>query len=466
MSVFKFYKLLVLVIGLVAVFSAQAFQASNAELLKAAISLRQAGQHFQAVEILEQLKSQYQNHKRVNIELAINYINLKKLADAQSAIDHLNQMPLSEMEKEKLVSLQQLVDKSFRPVVKTHFYSVELLAYYGIDSLSPFSLYEYMDFCELEEYEYLEFCEIEAYEYLDFFESEEYEYLDFDDDGGYVEFEEEPENTDSELSDDSFDNIAKNDHSYTSERLRATYRYRPGTRFDFFGQQASFIWYNNLSLNKKQVNDDNESRYSQLKFDSTLYLLQSNRWMFDVRLRGRYHSINGNKLQNDQSIQFAVSMPVHEKARIKAGLEIKNKSFAKFNHHYDANVSTPWLEYSINLNGTFRWAIGGRYRQSDARDPLYTYDNRTFYTSLHYKYSHALSGFVTLNQSQLHYKIDDLEQVNWTEEQIRSAAVGIKYQFNHRLSFGLNSHFIANKQQYVTGKDEWKRFEMFVGYIF
>lgn len=462
MSVFKFYKLLLLVICLVPVFSVQAFQISNSELLKSAISLRQTGQYGQAAEILEQLKNQYQDHKRLNIELAINYINLKQFHRAQSAINHLVSLELSEQEKKKLASLQQFIDKSSRQVVQKHFYSVELLGYYGIDSLSPFSLYEYMDFCDLEEYEYLEFCEMEAYEYLGFFEFEEDEYLEFDEEGELVD----PENNDTELSDNSFESISKDDHSYTSERLRATYRYRPGTRFDFFGQQASFIWYNNLSLNKKQVNDDNDSRYFQLKFDSTLYLLQSNRWMFDVRLRGRYHSINGNKLQNDQSIQLAVSMPVYENGRIKVGLEIKNKSFATFNKHYDANVSTPWLEYAINLNRTFRWAVGGRFSQSDARDPFYTYDNRTFYTSLHYKHSQALSGFVTINQSQLHYKIDDPEQVNWAEEEIRSAALGIKYQVNQHLSFGLNSHFIANKQQYVTGNDEWKRVEVFIGYIF
>jgi len=304
----------------------------------------------------------------------------------------------------------------------------------------------------LEEYEYLEYCEMEAYEYLGFFESEEYENKSLDDEDSYVENESE--------------SISKNDHSYTSERLRATYRYRPGTRFDFFGQQASFIWYNNFSLNKKQVNDDNKSRYTQLKFDSTLYLLQSNRWMLDIRLRGRYHSINGNKLQNDQSIQFAASMPVYKKGRVKVGFEIQNKSFSNLNSPYDANISTPWLEYAINLNGTFRWAVGGRYRQSDARDPFYTYDNRTFYTSLHYKYSQALSGFVTLSQSKLHFKIDDPEQVGWAEEDIRSAALGIKYQVNQHLSFGLNSHFINNKQQYIPGKDEWKRFEMFAAYIF
>ena len=453
-------------ICLVPVFSLQAYQVSNAALLKSAISLRQAGQHLQAIEILEQLKKQYQDHKRINIELAINYINFKRLPQAQAAIDHLYSLDLSEQEKKKLASLQQLIDKSLRPQVETHFYSVELLAYYGIDSLSQFSLYEYMDFCELEEYEYLEYCDMEAYEYLDFFEFEEYEYQDFDDEGEYIDPELESGNIDTDFSDDTFEDISKKDHSYTSERLRATYRYRPGTRFSFLGQQASFIWYNNLSLNKKQVNDDNSNQYSQLKFDSTLYLLQSNRWMFDVRLRARYHSVNGNKLQNDQSIQFAVSMPVYEKGRIKVGIEMKNKSFSHFNSHYDANVSTPWLEYSINLNGNFRWAFGGRFRQSDARDPFYTYDSRTFHTSLHYKYSQALSGFITFSQNQLHYKIDDPEQVNWAEEDIRSAAFGIKYQMNKQLSFGLNSHFTDNKQQYVTSKDEWKRFEIFVGYIF
>jgi len=453
MSVFKCNKLLLLVVFWAYVFNVQAFEVSSSELLKSAISLRQAGQFTQAVEILEQLKDKYQDHKRVNIELAINYINLTQLPQAQGAIDHLYKLPLSEQEKKKLVSLQQLIDKSPQPQIKKHFYSVELLAYYGIDSLSPFSLYEYMDFCELEEYEYLEFCEMEAYEYLGYFELEEYEYLEFDEEEEYVE----PE--------DDVDNIVKNDNSYTSERLRVTYRYRPGTRFSFLGQQASFIWYNNLSVNKKQINDDNESRYSQLKFDSTLYLLQSNRWMFDVRLRGRYHSINGNKVQNDQSIQFAVSMPVY-KGRIKAGLEMKNKSFAKSNSHYDANISTPWLEYAINLNENFRLSVGGRYRQSHARDPFYTYDNRTLYTSLHYKHSQTLSGFVTLNQSKLHYKMDEPEQVNWAVENLRSAALGIKYQVNQHLSFGLNSHFITNKQQNIDGKDEWDRFEVFVGYLF
>lgn len=459
MSVFKFNKRLLMVICLVQIFSVKANQTSSTELLKNAISLRQAAHYFQAVEILEQLKSEYKNHKRVNIELAINFINLKQFSQAQSAIDHLNTLPLSEQEKAKLVSLQQLINKSSQQTVKKHFYSVELLAFYGIDSLSPSSLYEYMDFCELEEYEYLEFCEMEAYEYLGFFELEEYEYQDFNEEGDYIE----PENEDI---DEVPEILAKKDNSYTSQRLRATYRYRPGTRFDLLGQQASFIWYNNFSVNKKQINDESESRYSQLKLESTLYLLQSNRWMYDVKFRARYHSINGKKVQNDQSIQFAVSMPLYDKGRLKAGFELKNKSFASVNSHYDANISTPWLEYAINLNDNFRWSLGGRYRQSHARDSFYTYDNSTFYTSLHYKHSQKLSGFITLNQSKLTYEIDDPEQVNWSVENIRSAALGIKYNVNQNLSFGLNAHFINNKQQHITGKDEWERFEIFVGYLF
>jgi len=465
MSVFKFNKQLLIIICLMQVSSLQAFQVSNSELLKNAISLRQSGQYEQSVEILEQLKSQYQDHKRVNIELVINYINLQKIPKAQNTIDHLSVLILTENEKEKLASLQQLVDKTPRELVKKHFYSVELLAYYGIDSLSSLSLYEYMDFCELEEYEYLEFCEMEAYEYLGFVELEEYEYQDFDEEGEFIEPEDEVEDTDTEFTETIFDNIANKDNSYTSQRLRATYRYRPGTRFNFFGQQASFIWYNNLSLNKKQINDDNESRYSQIKFDSTFYLLQSNRWMFDIRLRGRYHSINGNKVQNDQSIQFAVSMPLYH-GRMKVGLEMKNKSFAKFNRHNDADISTPWLEYAINLTDEFRWSVGTRYRQSDARDNFYTYDNHTLYTSLHYKYSKEFTAFITLNQSKLHFKMDDPEEVNWSEEHKRSVALGIKYQFNQNLSLGLNGHFIDNEQQGVTGKDKWERFEMFIGYLF
>lgn len=47
---------------------------NDTEKLKSAISLRKSNQNQQAIAILEQLLTRHENHKRINIELAINYI--------------------------------------------------------------------------------------------------------------------------------------------------------------------------------------------------------------------------------------------------------------------------------------------------------------------------------------------------------------------------------------------------------
>ena len=440
--------------------NAKGQQVSSSKLLNNAISLRQSGQHHQAVEILDQLKNEYQDHKRVNVELVINYINLKQFPQAQSSIDHLYSLPLSEQERKKLISLQKLVKKSTLQLANKHFFSMELLASYGVDSLtSQFPVYEYLDFSDMEDYEYQDFGDMEDYEYQDFGDMGEYEYQDLGEQEEYIEVD------DIDLVGDRDEAKDKHENSYTSERLRAIYRYRPGTQFDFFGQQASLLWYNNFTLNQKQVNDEYDSRYTQIKFDSTLYLLQSNRWIFDARLRSRYHAADGFKMLNDQSIQFSASMPL-DKARIKVGLELSNRSFADYNRDNDASVSTPWLEYTVNLSEDFRWSVGSRYRKNHARDPFYSYDNLNFYTSLYYNHTQNFSVSITLNRNRLHYLIDDPELVYWAIERKHSAAIGIKYQVNQNLSLGFNSHFVTNKQEHGFGEDEWNRLEFFVGYLF
>ena len=112
----------------------QAKETSSASLLKEAISKRQSGEHHKAIDILEKLRVQYTDHKRINIELAINHIKLKQYSNAEEILLHLQGMPLSEQESKKLTSLQKLIDRKSQFSDSRHTFSGEATAYLGVDN--------------------------------------------------------------------------------------------------------------------------------------------------------------------------------------------------------------------------------------------------------------------------------------------------------------------------------------------
>jgi len=414
-----------------------ATQAEDADLLKSAISLRQAGKIQQALDILEPLRTQYMDHKRVNIELVMNYINFNQYDDAQDIIIHLKSLSLSTTESTKLQSLQKRIYRLLHNKKSPHRYAVELFAYRGIDSItSKFPVYEYSDFDDWQE-------NSDADDWQEFTDIDEV------DDDSFITREEDSESQ---------------NNAYSAQQIKAIYRYQPHQQINVFGAKSTLRWINNLSLYQQQIDNDFQDSYGQIKIDSSLALLQKNKWLIDLRLRGRYHFNDDKHQLSDQGIQLSLTFPVTS-AQVKLGLEYRVKSFNGLSQINDADIATPWLEYAYAINEHFKLRLGSRYRQKHAKDPFNSYDNVNMYTSLQY-YINSFNAFVTLSYDRLHYKIDDPEQVNWSNEQRKSVITGLKYKLTNHLSFGFNSHFIYNNIEKDNGEDEWYRFEGFVSYRF
>jgi hypothetical protein len=169
--------------------------------------------------------------------------------------------------------------------------------------------------------------------------------------------------------------------------------------------------------------------------------------------------------------------------QIKLGFEYRQKSFSIWSdvkndesfinigtgdyiaNANDAQISTPWLEYAYKISKYFKVHLGTRYRQKQADDPFNSYDNLNFYMSFHY-YVSSFNAFITFSHDQLHYKIDDPELVNWSNEKKKSIITGVKYKLTDHFSLGFNSHFINNNVEQDNGEDEWYRIEGFISYRF
>jgi hypothetical protein len=437
-----------------------ATELSSTGLLKDAITKRQIGKHQQAIDILEKLRVQFTTHKRINIELVINHIKLHQYDHAENIIVQLQSMSLSEKEAQKLQTLQNLIDKQSKKTVNKHQYSVELKANIGTDTFtSDVPVYYYDD-----DYGLGGASEIICYDYYEgdtYIGTECYEGDNLIDNNGFESdgFDDEEYNPNRELE------KSKDKQTYSNQSIRINYRYRPQEKFKLFGQPTSLILSNNLVLLQKQIRHHNDRKYSQIKLDSTMYLLQKNRWMFDARLQGIYHYSDGKKILSDQGIQLSTTMPFN-KSRLKFAWEYKNKSYHSQLSDNNGHVSTPRVEYAIKFNHYLRFSVGSRYLQYRAKDEYNSYNNLNFYLGLHFYPSQNLTTFVTLNHNKLHYLVDDPELVNWAEEVKRSVALGIKYKFNQNISMGLNSHFVTNKIENDFGQDDWNRVEAFISYQF
>ena len=120
---------------------------TDTQQLKSAISLRQTNQHHQAVDILEDLLKNHGDHKRINIELAINYIKLADFSRSQEILDHLKTLDLTEKENKKLANLVKLVKSKQSKKISAHQFSTDLSLFYGLDRYTAeFPIYEYYEF--------------------------------------------------------------------------------------------------------------------------------------------------------------------------------------------------------------------------------------------------------------------------------------------------------------------------------
>ncbi|MBL4909709.1 MAG: tetratricopeptide repeat protein [Alteromonadaceae bacterium] len=421
-------KFSLVILALIFSVNVNAAQISDVSLLKQAISLRQTHQNNQAITILENLKINHQDHKRINIELVINYLKLNQYDKAETVIEHLYQLPLSANELTKLQALQKrLPKKSNKNKHRIHRFGLTATLYSGIDSISSqFPIYEYIGDINWQ-------------------------------DGYEVDVSEE------DILVNRGKQTERQSSYYNAEQLKGFYRYAPKKHFTVFGKKTALFWSNKLSLYRQQI--QNRDDYQQIKFDSNISLIITKQWLFDLRYRNRSHFYAGKKRLNDQGIQFLLSLPIYNN-RLKFGLEKREKTFNSIDIINNSTITTPWLEYAFKISTHFNASFGAQHRQKRALDVFNSYNNTNLYCRLNYTPTEKMSSYLLFNYNKLHYLEDDPVTVNWSREWRKSLALGVNYQFNKQLNIGLNSHVIRNKADNDNGKDEWLRLEAFIGYQF
>jgi len=466
MSIYKIiwpfiFVTMIIVTNLVFSSHSQATQASDSRLLKNAISLRQAGKTQQALDILEPLKTQYIDHKRVNIELVMNYINIREYNDAQDIILHLKSLSLSTNESTKLQSLQKKLNGLILNKKSSHSFATELFFYAGIDSMLSKYIYDELDdFYEWEEFSY------EGDDMEEYYDEGDYTESYFLDEANLIDSQDNNETNDTIfLGDNTKSEITESEeNSYTAQQIKFFHRYQPHQQFTVFGTKNTLRWSNNISIYQQQIDDEFSDNYGQIKMDSTLALLQQDSWLIDFRLRGRYHFNDNRHRLSDQGAQISLTLPF-ARSQAKIGFEYKKKSFTGMADINDADISIPWLEYSYKLSKQFKVRVGTRYRQKSATDPYNSYDNTNIYMSLIY-YDRSYNAFITLSHDQLHYKIDQPELVRWSNEERKSLVAGLKYKLSSHFNLGFNGHFIENNIGKDNQEDEWYRLEGYISYRF
>jgi len=432
----------IVLINIVLAFNANAIVSiTSSEMLKEAIVLRESGESREAIKILESLIVQFKSHKRIHLELLVNYIKLEQVNNAKASILKLESLTLSKQEKKNISILKTRVKKLERKSetklarqVRKHKFSTQTTVFAGIDEFtSSLSLYDFFDFEDIDELGVID-----------------------DYDNNYLE----------ERNDDVDE---KDKISYSAFQAKLSHNYISGKAFNFLSIQSTFNWKNNITLYQKSGNETQAERYNQYKVDSNYQIFRKDKWLFGFRLRARSHSIDGKNLLTEKGAQLSLSFPMNEGARIKLGIERREKSFTQSIDALNADVLTPWIEYSMKFYGHYKAYVGSRYRKNNAKDEFNSYNNLNYYASLRYYHSNQLSAYLTWNDNELNFDIDDPNIVNWGQEDKSSIALGVKYQFNKSFSAGIKLHSVTkNLLLYDVEKttEKWKRIETFISYRF
>ena len=412
-------------------------QPDDINRLKKAVELRKSQEYQQAIELLESLKQKHFDHKRINIELAINFIKLEKYDESIVILQHLQSLILSTSEKTKLNSLFELVqskldayskkaNKSNKSNKSPYKFLVDATFYYGVDQYST---------------------QFPIYEYLDPFD----EGLAFEDN---FEFDEE-------LIELRSDEVDKQENNYFAQQLQSYYLYKfqekKGYKFIFSGLAAIY---------QRQIKKSTNLHYRQYKLEPALSLIINDEWLINLKIRSRFHEQNSRYILSDNSMQLFASLPLLE-GRVKFGYNYRKKdNKTAGNNAFDATISSPWLEYVWRPASKIKFQIGSRYRIYNTADKFNQYRNVMFYSSLNYKLSNNTSVYFSYNNSNLAYVIDDLELVNWGDETKHSFSAGGKFKINQQFSWGINGHVIDNQLSQDAGEDQWKRLEVYFTYRF
>lgn len=415
-------------------------KSTDAQQLKSAISLRQNNHHQQAVELLEGLLKDHGDHKRINIELAINYIKLSDFERSNEILAHLKTLDLTENENKKLANLIKLVASKQKKRSARHQFITDVSVFYGVDRYSSqFPLYEYYAFDDtgqdfvFDDYSFDEYAE-------QFFE---------------VRSEEKVE-------------IEKKEH-YSAQQIKSLFRYYPNKKFTLFEQDTQVIFTGLVTWYQRQLqrSDDNDydPHYKQAKFDGSLSFLTEKKWLINAKYRGRSHFQNSERVLTDHNFALSGSFPL-KGGRITLGYEHKRKNYTDEYRFNNATINSPSIEYRYFFTTRVKLKVGSRYRIYQVDDEFNRYRNVNLYSSLHYTPSDNLTAFLSYNHSDLAYTIDDPMLVKWGSEMKSSWLIGLKHQLTKHFYWGVNLNYIENVFDRDAGENEWRRLEATINYQF
>ena len=425
---------------------AKAAEASKSRAwLNSAIDKRKAGEHWQAVELLFKLREQHLAHKRINLELVLNFIQLRQYDRAESILIYLESLTLNELEQQKLTKLKQILTRRMRKPISAHRWIVDVGASVGYDVVNNTFPVLIIEDYQSEDSTWL------GDDLLDQL-WEEADFGDFEYTDGYDIVARE-------------DEVEKQESSYLSEFANINYRYRPLAPLSWFDSATHLIWDNDVSVEFRQIDDDAKNKYSRYSADSSLYLLRVNQWLAEFSGKISIHYNGDNKLLTDTRERVAISFP-YKQHKLKLALDVSQKHYQSTLSASNSKTSMPWLEYGYLLSDKFRTTVGVKYKQLRANDNFLSYDRRNFYAGLYYYPLTDLSAYLTINYYQLRYSVDDPDIANWSKENKRSIAFGTKYHVSEHLSISLNGHYSKNTIELGFGEDEWQRIEASLIYRF
>ena len=395
--------------------------------LKQAVAHRQLGQYDKAIEQLEHLRPHYLTHKRLNVELAINYIKLGRYQQAQQILAHLQSLPLSDKERDKVMALVRLIDKPNITRPSGHQFDLHLIAAAGTDSKSS---------------------SIPLYEMIEYYEWDEFGNESVDTEWLSVRTVEEQEN-----------------QRYVSQSVSLQYRYVVPSLSSIFGDQSQFIFDNELNYSSKNNDDHTKIDYDLWRVASAFKLINNQNWAAEINVSADRYLSAGNTLFTAYQLGVVTQKQI-EQTRFRFGIDYQENHTDSERYDYGAQLLAPWSEVLWRYNALFTFELGARFSQYKANDPYNSYDNVNISAGVYFYPSAALSSYLFYRSNNLFYTFDNLDEVNWSKEVKDAFSVGVKYTINANWSVGLNGSLTFKKSDNDYINEHWQRAELFIKWQF
>ena len=217
----------------------------QSDALKLAIANRKSGDYLQAVNILSKLRESYADHKRINIELTLNFIKLKQFDRAEQLVVHLQSLRLSDSEQKIVERLKYAIEKQTQLKISPHSFHMTSITSAGIDIVS--NNYPVYVFEETEsDFDFW----ADDGEFFEDVYSEDYSVIEYSVTDDFAEREEVTE---------------RNEVKYASQSLQANYRYRPSETINLFNRNTHWLLDAEGELSYKYLDKEDNNSFNSLR---------------------------------------------------------------------------------------------------------------------------------------------------------------------------------------------------------